>query len=36
MLENACERQKMGMADNCSICKELNNEVYKRCNTKNR
>ena len=36
MLEQACERQKKGMADNCAICKELNREIYRNCKLKNR
>lgn len=36
MLEEACERQKMGMADNCAICKELNKEAYKNCDKRYR
>lgn len=36
MLQEACERQKMGKSDNCALCKELDNEAYKRCNVKGR
>ena len=36
MLEEACERQKLGMADNCAICKELNSESYKKCTVRYR
>jgi len=36
MNEEPCERQKMGTTDNCTLCRELNNDVYNRCKTKNR
>lgn len=36
MTEEACERQKIGMTDNCVLCKEVNNKLYKRCKIKNR
>ena len=36
MIEDVCERQKMGKPDNCALCKELDKEAYKRCEIKGR
>lgn len=31
MTEESCKRQKMGMTNNCALCKELNSEAYESC-----
>lgn len=30
-MEKSCERQKMGMPDNCALCKALNKRLYELC-----
>lgn len=33
-MKEPCGRQKKGMPDSCALCKEVNTEIYKSCNTK--
>jgi hypothetical protein len=30
----SCERTKKGMTDNCSLCQNVNNNIFIRCETK--
>ena len=32
--EISCERTKKGMTDNCSICQNINNDIFIKCQTK--
>ena len=32
--EISCERTKKGMTDNCSLCQNVNNDIFIRCQTK--
>ena len=32
--EISCERTKLGMTDNCTICENKNGDLFIRCNTK--
>ena len=32
--EISCERAKKGMTDNCSLCQNINNDIFIKCETK--
>lgn len=34
MNKEICERQRMGISNNCALCENVNKEVYKRCKSR--